>query len=60
MLREFLLALPEQSALLQLCEHYDILDEIVMWDDPAGFRATARLLAGVLRPATQPPLELRQ
>ncbi|HEX3960192.1 MAG TPA: hypothetical protein VHZ03_26740 [Trebonia sp.] len=28
----------EQPELLRLCEHNDILDKVVLWDDPAGFR----------------------
>lgn len=38
LIRQILLALPEQPELLRLCEHYDILDKIVLWDDPIGFR----------------------
>jgi hypothetical protein len=30
--------LPEQPGLLRLCEHYDILDKIVLCDDPSGAR----------------------
>ncbi len=30
--------LPQAPGLLALCEHYDILDKIVLHDDPAGFR----------------------
>jgi predicted metal-dependent enzyme (double-stranded beta helix superfamily) len=30
--------IPRMPALLALCEHYDILDKIVLHDDPAGFR----------------------
>jgi hypothetical protein len=37
-IRKILLTLPEQPELLQLCEHYDILDKIVLWNDRAGFR----------------------
>jgi hypothetical protein len=37
-IRQILLALPRHPELLRLCEHYDILDKIVLWDDPAGFR----------------------
>jgi hypothetical protein len=37
-IRKILLALPGQPELLRLCEHYDILDKVVLWDDPAGFR----------------------
>jgi hypothetical protein len=37
-IRQVLLALPERPELLRLCEHYDILDKIVLWDDPTGFR----------------------
>ena len=36
--REALLALPDRPDLLGLCEHYDILDKIVLWDDPSGVR----------------------
>jgi len=38
MLRDILLDLPEQPDLLGLCEHYDILDKIVLHDDPSGVR----------------------
>ena len=31
-------SLPQAPELLALCEHYDILDKIVLHDDPAGFR----------------------
>jgi hypothetical protein len=37
-IRQILLALPERPELLRLCEHYDILDKLVLWDDPTGFR----------------------
>jgi hypothetical protein len=37
-IRKILLPLPGQPELLRLCEHYDILDKLVLWDDPAGFR----------------------
>jgi hypothetical protein len=37
-IRGVLTNLPRQSELLALCEHYDILDKIVLWDDPTGFR----------------------
>jgi hypothetical protein len=37
-IRAALLMLPKQPELLRLCEHYDILDKIVLWDDPTGFR----------------------
>ena len=37
-IRQILLALPGRPELLRLCEHYDILDKVVLWDDPAGFR----------------------
>lgn len=30
--------LSERPGLLALCEHYDILDKIVLWDDPSGIR----------------------
>jgi hypothetical protein len=36
--REALLALPEHPDLFKLCEHYDILDKIVLYDDPSGVR----------------------
>jgi hypothetical protein len=36
--RRLLTDLPRQPELLALCEHYDILDKIVLWDDPSGFR----------------------
>ena len=38
MLRDILLGLPERPDLLGLCEHYDILDKIVLHDDPSGVR----------------------
>ncbi|MGH3402047.1 MAG: hypothetical protein ACRDRJ_05935 [Streptosporangiaceae bacterium] len=37
-LRDILLDLPERPDLLGLCEHYDILDKIVLHDDPSGVR----------------------
>jgi hypothetical protein len=37
-IREALLALPERPNLLKLCEHYDILDKIVLHDDESGVR----------------------
>jgi hypothetical protein len=37
-IRKALLALPERPDLLMLCEHYDILDKIVLHDDPSGVR----------------------
>jgi len=37
-IREILRDLPKRPELLALCEHYDILDKIVLWDDPTGFR----------------------
>ena len=36
--RAVLRDIPRTPALLALCEHYDILDKIVLHDDPAGFR----------------------
>jgi hypothetical protein len=36
--RVALLAMPEHPDLFKLCEHYDILDKIVLWDDPSGVR----------------------
>lgn len=36
--RSVLTDLPRRPDLLALCEHYDILDKIVLWDDPSGFR----------------------
>jgi hypothetical protein len=36
--RAALLDLPERPDLLMLCEHYDILDKIVLHDDPSGLR----------------------
>jgi hypothetical protein len=38
MLRDILVDLPERPDLLGLCEHYDILDKIVLHDDPSGVR----------------------
>ena len=37
-IREALLALPEHPGLLKLCEHYDMLDKIVLHDDESGIR----------------------
>jgi hypothetical protein len=37
-IRSVLVHMPRRPELLALCEHYDILDKIVLWDDPAGFR----------------------
>jgi hypothetical protein len=37
-LRGILLDLPQRPDLLGLCEHYDILDKIVLHDDPSGVR----------------------
>lgn len=37
-IRAALLALPEQPELLRLCEHYDILDKIVLYSDESGVR----------------------
>jgi hypothetical protein len=37
-IRKALLALPERPDLLKLCEHYDILDKIVLHDDESGVR----------------------
>lgn len=37
-LRDILLNLPERPDLFGLCEHYDILDKIVLHDDPSGVR----------------------
>jgi hypothetical protein len=37
-IRAVLRDLPGNSQLLDLCEHYDVLDKIVLWDDPTGFR----------------------
>jgi hypothetical protein len=36
--RAILLGLPERPELLALCEHYDILDKIVLYRDDAGLR----------------------
>jgi len=38
LIRKTLLALPEHPDLLNLCEHYDILDKVVLWDDLSGVR----------------------
>ena len=38
MLRDILLDLPERPDLLGLCEHYDILDKILLHDDSSGVR----------------------
>jgi hypothetical protein len=37
-IRQALFALPERPELLKLCEHYDILDKIVLHDDESGVR----------------------
>jgi hypothetical protein len=37
-IRETLLSLPERPDLMKLCEHYDILDKIVLHDDESGVR----------------------
>jgi hypothetical protein len=37
-IRDALLMLPERPELLRLCEHYDILDKIVLHDDESGVR----------------------
>ena len=37
-IRSALAGLPGKPGLPGLCEHYDILDKIVLHDDPAGFR----------------------
>jgi hypothetical protein len=37
-IRSALADLPSRPDLVALCEHYDILDKIVLWDDPTGFR----------------------
>jgi hypothetical protein len=37
-IRAALLVLSEQPGLLALCEHYDILDKLVLWNDPCGVR----------------------
>jgi hypothetical protein len=38
LVRDTLRDLPGRPDLLGLCEHYDILDKIVLWDDPTGVR----------------------
>jgi hypothetical protein len=37
-IRDALLALPKRPDLLKLCEHYDILDKLVLHDDESGIR----------------------
>jgi hypothetical protein len=37
-IRKALVALPERPDLLKLCEHYDILDKLVLYDDESGVR----------------------
>jgi hypothetical protein len=37
-IRQALTELPERPELLRLCEHYDILDKIVLHDDESGVR----------------------
>jgi hypothetical protein len=41
--REALLALPERPGLLRLCEHYDILDKVVLYNDESGMRVRLHL-----------------
>jgi hypothetical protein len=36
--RKALVGLPERPDLLKLCEHYDILDKVVLYDDESGVR----------------------
>jgi hypothetical protein len=36
--RKALMALPQRPNLLKLCEHYDILDKVVLYDDETGVR----------------------
>jgi len=38
LIRAALLELPDRPELLALCEHYDILDKIVLYQDDAGIR----------------------
>lgn len=38
LVRAALLGLPDRPELLALCEHYDILDKIVLYQDDAGIR----------------------
>jgi hypothetical protein len=38
LVRDALRDLPGRPDLLGLCEHYDILDKIVLWNDPSGLR----------------------
>jgi hypothetical protein len=38
LVRDALLALPTRPELLTLCEHYDILDKVVLYQDAAGIR----------------------
>jgi hypothetical protein len=38
LIRAVLLGLPDRPELLALCEHYDILDKIVLYQDDAGLR----------------------
>lgn len=38
LIRAALLELPDRPELLALCEHYDILDKIVLYQDDAGLR----------------------
>jgi hypothetical protein len=37
-IRKAFLALPERPDLMKLCEHYDVLDKIVLHDDVSGVR----------------------
>jgi hypothetical protein len=37
-IRDALRVLPDRPELLRLCEHYDILDKIVLYDDQSGVR----------------------
>lgn len=41
--RERLDELPHRPELMKLCEHYDILDKIVLHDDDSGFRVRLHL-----------------
>lgn len=42
---ELLRALPQRPDLLRLCEHYDILDKIVLHDDSSGVRLRLHVFA---------------
>ncbi len=50
-IRKTLLALPERPGLLRLCEHYDILDKIVLHNDESGLRLRLHINLPGIQPA---------